>query len=156
MDEKRRMNRWASLLVFLLLVAGGGMAVGFMTAPGQWYADLVKPSFNPPAWLFGPVWTVLYVLVAIAGWRIWQLERSGPAMVAWSVQLALNFLWSPVFFLARNPPLALVILLAMLTVIVVFMVQARRLDQAAAWLFAPYAAWVAFAGLLNAAIWRLN
>jgi len=150
------MGRWLSLSLFLLLVVGGGFVSGFVAAPGQWYADLVKPSFNPPPWLFGPVWTGLYVLVAIAGWRVWQRERGGPAMVAWWVQLAFNFLWSPVFFLARNLLLALVIVTFMLAMILTFIGLGRRLDPVAAWLFVPYAAWVAFAGVLNAAIWWLN
>lgn len=150
------MGRWLSLSLFLLLVVGGGFVSGFVAAPGQWYADLVKPPFNPPPWLFGPVWTGLYVLVAIAGWRVWQRERDGPAMVAWWVQLAFNFLWSPVFFLARNLLLALVIVTFMLAMILTFIGLGRRLDPVAAWLFVPYAAWVAFAGVLNAAIWWLN
>ena len=150
------MGRWPSLLLFLGLVVGGGLAIGLVTAPGEWYAHLAKPSFNPPPWLFGPVWTVLYVLIAVAGWRTWRIEPGGPAMVAWWVHLALNFLWSPVFFLARDLLLALVILLGMLAAIVAFIALARRLDRVAAWLFAPYALWVAFAGLLNASIWWLN
>jgi tryptophan-rich sensory protein len=150
------MGRWPSLLLFLVLVVGGGLAIGLVAVPGEWYAALVKPSFNPPPWIFGPVWTVLYVAIAVAGWRIWRIEHGGPAMVAWGVQLALNFIWSPVFFLAHNPPLALAILLAMLAVIVAFILLARRLDAVAAWLFVPYALWVAFAGLLNASIWWLN
>jgi benzodiazapine receptor len=64
------MSRYVSLILFLLLVVGGGLAIGYFTAPGEWYAGLAKPSFNPPAWLFGPVWTVLYILIAVAGWRV--------------------------------------------------------------------------------------
>jgi tryptophan-rich sensory protein len=69
------MKRWFVLIGFLVLVLGGALVLGGLTVPGEWYADLVKPSFNPPAWLFGPVWTVLYVLIAVAGWRIWPRER---------------------------------------------------------------------------------
>lgn len=91
------MNRWLSLLGFLVLVIGGWLAIGYVTAPGEWYAGLVKPSFNPPGWIFGPVWTVLYVLIAVAGWRTFERDRRGWPMRLWWEQLALNLLWSPVF-----------------------------------------------------------
>ena len=150
------MNRYVSLILFLALVLGGGLALGFLTAPGEWYAGLAKPSFNPPAWLFGPVWTMLYILIAIAGWRVWQCDRSGWPMTLWWVQLALNFLWTPVFFAAHQIGLALVVILLMLAAILAFIVTAWRLDRVAAWLFVPYATWVAFASLLNGSIWMLN
>lgn len=150
------MNRYVSLILFLVLVLGGGLALGGLTVPGGWYAGLVKPSFNPPAWLFGPVWTVLYVLIAIAGWRVWQRDRSGWPMKLWWAQMALNFLWTPVFFGAHQLGLALVVILLMLAVILAFIATAWRLDRVAAWLFVPYAAWVAFASLLNGSIWMLN
>ena len=146
----------AALVPFILLVVGGGLLIGFFTAPGPWYEMLAKPPFNPPNWLFGPVWTILYVFIAIAGWRVWQRERGGGAMKLWWLQLVLNFLWSPVFFgLERTGP-ALVIILALLAAILAFIVAVWKLDRPSAWLFVPYAAWVAFASLLNAAIWRLN
>lgn len=150
------MNRYVSLILFLALVLGGGFALGFLTAPGEWYAGIAKPAFNPPAWLFGPVWTVLYILIAIAGWRVWQRDRSGWPMTLWWAQLALNFLWTPVFFAAHQIGLALVVILLMLAAILAFIVTAWRLDRVAAWLFVPYAAWVAFASLLNGSIWMLN
>lgn len=150
------MNRYVSLILFLALVLGGGLALGFLTAPGEWYAGLAKPSFNPPAWLFGPVWTMLYILIAIAGWRVWQCDRSGWPMTLWWVQLALNFLWTPVFFAAHQIGLALVVILLMLAAILAFIVTAWRLDRVAAWLFVPYATWVAFASLLNGSIWISN
>lgn len=145
-----------SLVLFVVLVVAAGTAIGFITAPGEWYASLEKPPFNPPNWIFGPVWTFLYVLIGIAGWRVWRLQRDSAAMVTWWVQLALNFLWSPIFFAARNVGLALVVIVAMLGAIAVFIVLARPLDRVAALLFLPYAAWVAFAALLNASILWLN
>ena len=148
-------GRWA-LLPFLLLVVGGGLLIGFFTAPGPWYEALAKPSFNPPNWLFGPVWTVLYVLIAIAGWRVWRIGSSGTAMKLWWLQLALNFLWSPVFFGLQQIGLALVVILALLATILAFIAAAWNLDRVSAWLFVPYAAWVAFASLLNASILFLN
>ena len=150
------MNRWLSPLGFLVLVIGGGLAIGYLTAPGEWYAGLAKPSFNPPGWIFGPVWTVLYVLVALAGWRTFERDRRSWPMGLWWAQLALNFLWSPVFFAAHRIGLAVVVIPLMLAAILAFIVMAWRKDRVAAWLFVPYAAWVSFASVLNAAIWMLN
>lgn len=148
--------RFLSLVFFLTLVVGGGLAIGFFTAPGAWYAQLTKPSFNPPGWIFGPVWTLLYILIAIAGWRSWQRERAGGAMKLWWAQLVLNFLWSPFFFSAHRTGLALVVIVLLLVTILAFIVAARRHDAVSSFLFAPYALWVAFASLLNAAIFALN
>jgi tryptophan-rich sensory protein len=150
------MNRWFVLIGFLVLVLGGGLVLGGLTVPGEWYAGLVRPSFNPPAWLFGPVWTVLYVLIAVAGWRIWQRECNGWTMRLWWAQLVLNFLWTPVFFAARRIDLALIVILFMLAAILGFVATGWRLDRVAAWLFVPYAAWVAFALVLNGSILTLN
>jgi len=145
-----------ALILFLLLVVGGGIAIGYLTAPGDWYAGLAKPSFNPPNWVFGPTWTILYVLIAVAGWRVWRKESGGWTMRLWWMQLVLNFLWTPVFFGAHRIGLALVVILLLLSVIVAFIASSWRQHRASAWLFMPYAAWVAFAALLNAAILALN
>lgn len=150
------MNRYAALLGFIVLVLGGGTLIGFLTLPGEWYAGLAKPFFNPPNWIFGPAWSALYVLIGIAGWRVWLLDSGGVAMRVWSAQLVLNFLWSPTFFGLQQTGLALLIIVALLIAILGFMATARKSDHVAAWLFAPYAAWVAFATLLNASIWWLN
>ena len=94
-----------SLILFLLLVVGGGLVIGYLTAPGDWYAQLAKPAFNPPGWVFAPVWTTLYVLIAISGWRVSRRQEGHSTRTSirlWWIQLALNFLWSPVFF--RNAP----------------------------------------------------
>ena len=145
-----------ALILFVALVLGGGLAIGYATAPGEWYGGLVKPSFNPPGWVFAPVWSVLYVLIAIAGWRVWRKSAAGSAMKVWWLQLALNFLWSPVFFAAHQIGLAFGIILLMLAAIIAFIALAWREEQAAAWLFVPYAAWVAFAAMLNGAIFAVN
>ena len=150
------MNRYLVLAGFLLVTVGGGLAIGFVTRPGAWYAALVKPSFNPPNWIFAPAWTVLYILIAVAGWRVFEREPGSAAMAVWAVALALNFLWSPVFFGAQRPEAALAVVAMLLAAIVVFIALAWRIDTAAALLFVPYAAWVAFATLLNAAVVRLN
>ena len=145
-----------SLIVFLVIVVGGGLLIGSVTAPEGWYAGLEKPAFNPPGSVFPPVWTVLYVLIAVAGWRIWRRDRGGLAMKLWWVQLALNFLWSPVFFWAHQIGIALAVVLVLLVAILAFIGVARRCDRVAAWLFVPYAGWVAYAAALNASILALN
>lgn len=150
------MLRFIPLLLFLVLVVGGGLLIGVGNMPGQWYEGLAKPPFNPPDWLFAPVWTVLYVAIAVAGWRIWRRRETGGAMTAWWVQLGLNFLWTPVFFTLHAVGWALVVILALLAAIVVFIVLAWGRDRPAALLFLPYLAWVAFATLLTASIWWLN
>ncbi len=150
------MKRFGPLSLFLLLVVGGGLAIGFLTAPGEWYAGLAKPPFNPPNWVFAPVWTVLYVLIAVAGWRTFERDRSSWPMKLWSAQLVLNFLWSPVFFAAHRIGLALLVILLLLAAILAFLVMSWRQSRVAAWLFAPYAAWVALAAVLNGSIWLLN
>jgi tryptophan-rich sensory protein len=152
----RALGQLFALLLFLVLVVGGGLAIGFVTAPGEWYAGLAKPAFNPPNWLFAPVWTVLYVLIAVIGWRTFKRDRGGWPMRLWWAQLALNFLWSPTFFAAHWIGLALLVVLLLLAVSLAFMILAWRADRVAAWLFAPYVAWVAFATVLNGAIWSLN
>ena len=148
------MSRIIPPILFLALVVGGGLAIGFLTAPGEWYAGLPKPSFNPPNWVFAPVWTVLYILIALAGWRIFERDRKGWPMKIWWAQLVLNFAWSPVFFAAHWIGVALIIILLLLAAIFAFIATAWRQDRPAAWLFVPYAAWVAFASALNASISR--
>ncbi len=144
------------LALFLIIVLGGGTAIGVMTLPGAWYADLVKPSFNPPNWVFGPVWTVLYIAIAVAGWRCWTRDPQGRGFKIWVVQLLANFAWSPLFFAAQRTDIAFGVILFMLIAIVAFIWVAWPRDRIAAALFVPYAAWVAFASVLNGAILFLN
>lgn len=153
---KMRAAGLGSLFLFFALVLGGGLVIGFMTAPEAWYASLAKPPFNPPNWIFAPVWTALYVMIAIAGWRIWRQGRGKLPMWLWGVQLALNFAWSPIFFSAHRIDVALGIIVLLLIAIVAFIATAWRQDKIASLLFAPYAIWVAFASLLNGALWLLN
>ena len=150
------MSKWLSLAIFIAIVLGGGTLIGLATLPGPWYEALEKPFFNPPNWLFGPVWSILYVLIGIAGWRVWQLHDNGSLAIVWIVQLLLNFLWSPVFFGAQSIGGALMIILALLAAILVFIALAWQRDRVAAWLFVPYALWVAFASTLNGSIFALN
>ncbi|MCO6392036.1 tryptophan-rich sensory protein [Aliihoeflea aestuarii] len=150
------MSRFLTLALFVLLVVVGGSLIGVNNVPGEWYQSLAKPPFNPPNWIFAPVWTILYVLIAVAGWRIWRERSTRGAMTAWWVQLGLNFLWSPVFFTLNSIGLALLVILALLVTIIVFIRIAWDRDRISAVLFIPYLAWVAFATLLNASIWFLN
>ncbi|MBZ9654168.1 TspO/MBR family protein [Phyllobacterium lublinensis] len=149
------MSRSQALLLFLVLVVGGGLAIGYLTLPGEWYAGLVKPSFNPPNWVFAPVWTVLYILIAIAGWRVWDHELTAPQQFWWA-QLVLNFLWSPTFFGLQQMGLALVVIVLLLLAILGFILASWKSEQTSALLFLPYLLWVAFATLLNASLWMLN
>ncbi|WP_100176571.1 TspO/MBR family protein [Bradyrhizobium nitroreducens] len=144
------------LLVFVVGVVGIGWLIGATNLPGEWYASLAKPGFVPPNWAFPVAWTILYVMIAIAGWRTFRREPSGKAMLAWTAQLALNFAWSPVMFTMHQIGTALVVLVGMFVAIVSYIGLEMSRDRLAAALFVPYAAWVAFAGVLNAAIWRMN
>ncbi len=145
-----------SLAAFLILVVGGGLTIGLFTLPGEWYAGLAKPVFNPPNWIFGPVWTILYLMIAVAGWRIYEANHSSAAMKLWWAALVLNFVWSPSFFGAQQLGLALAIILSLLVVILAFILTSQKIDKPASLLFVPYAAWVGFASLLNGAIFMLN
>jgi tryptophan-rich sensory protein len=155
---------YGSLALFLLLVFGGGTVIGILNLPGAWYESLRKPVFNPPNWIFGPVWSVLYIMIAVAGWRLWTRARAGTsastgtgaAMRAWWLQLLFNFLWSPVFFTAQRIDLALIVAVLMLLAILAVIALAWNRDRVSALLFLPYAAWVAFATLLNAFLWQMN
>jgi translocator protein len=141
--------------VFAVCIAAG---VGGMFGPSAWFLDLHKPSWNPPGWVFGPVWSLLYVLIAIAGIRVWRATHPDRAklLVLWGVQMLLNGLWSALFFGAKLPALAFLDIALLLAAIAAFIAIAWRAERAAAWLFAPYAAWVSFASALNFAIWQLN
>ena len=145
-----------TLILFVILTVACGSLIGYSTIPGPWYQELQKPGFNPPNWVFGPVWTALYVLIGIAGARVFIRERGNWLPKIWFLQMALNFAWSPVFFVLHRPDLALAILAAMLLAILSFITMAWNRDRPSALLFLPYAAWVSFAGCLNGAIWWLN
>jgi benzodiazapine receptor len=150
------MSKAFSLIFFVLAVVLTGMLIGYATLPGEWYASLNKPWFTPPNWVFAPVWTVLYIVIAIAGWRCWVREKNSTAMKLWFVQMALNFLWSPVFFGARQPGLALVVVVAGLMAVLAFIAVAWNRDRLAALLFLPYAAWTVLATALTAGIVMMN
>ncbi len=150
------MKAGLTLIAFVALVLGGGLAIGYATAPGPWYAGLAKPAFTPPGWVFPIAWSAIYVLIAVTGWRLWRRDRAGWPMRLWGAQLALNFLWSPVFFAAHRMGLALAVIVLLLAVIVAFIETCWSRDRTSALLFTPYALWVAFATVLNAGFLALN
>lgn len=158
------MTPLAKTLALVLLVAvclGAAALGGLATAPEipGWYATLEKPAWNPPSWVFGPVWTTLYLLMAIAAWLVWTrsgLADARGALTLFAIQLALNVAWSFIFFGARRPGWALLELVVLWCAILATLLAFRRHSEAAGWLLVPYLAWVTFAGVLNATIWRLN
>ncbi len=149
------MRGWLGLVVFLVLVAAAAV-LGAMAMPDAWYASLQKPSFNPPAWIFGPAWTLLYILMAVAAWRVFRVAGWGPAIGLWLIQLAVNASWSPLFFGMHRIDLALLTIIALDILVIATIAVFFRKDRIAGWLMLPYLAWIAFATTLNAAIWQLN
>ena len=149
------------LLYSLVITVGVGAIAGFATASniGGWYATLSKPWFNPPNWIFGPVWTLLYILMGIALFLIWSqppsLYRSN-SLWLFFIQLLLNFLWSFLFFYFHKIGLAFVDIVALLVFIILTIFSFSRLSKKAAWLMVPYVCWVSFATILNGAIYHLN
>ncbi len=156
------MKKILHLIGFIALCEGVGVAGSFFTSDqiGAWYrAVLVLPSFTPPNWLFGPVWTLLYALMGYAVYTLWYARENTArthALIAFWVQLALNAVWTPIFFGAHMLGLAFVIILLMFVAILATMVLGYRVKPIVAWLLLPYLLWVGFASTLNGAIWRLN
>lgn len=140
-------------------VAVAGSLATQSSIDSPWYESLKKPAFQPPAWVFGPVWTTLYILMTASVWRVWIAPDSPDrtkALGLWAVQLALNGTWSGLFFGAQNPSLALLNIGVMLAAISAYAVVAARVDTTAAALIAPYLAWTGLASALNFEIVRLN
>ena len=157
--SKGRTKTTGALLGFLLAVAAAAAFGARFSAASGWYVALKKPSFQPPAWLFAPTWTVLYVLMAVSALRVWKTPPSNWRRLAlglWAVQVALNAKWSWLFFGEHRPRTALVDLCALLLSVVGYTVAAARTDRPAAWMVAPYVAWLCFAGVLNLEIVLLN
>ncbi len=145
------------LLYSLVITVGVGAIAGFATASniGGWYATLSKPVFNPPNWIFGPVWTLLYILMGIALFLIWKQPASlykSNSLWLFFIQLLLNFFWSFLFFYFHKIGLAFVDIVALLVFIILTIFSFSRLSKKAAWLLVPYICWVSFATILNGAI----
>ncbi|UNZ18021.1 TspO/MBR family protein [Streptomyces sp. 891-h] len=150
---------WPTLLLLLAVCYAVAAAGGFAAADSaETYQALTKPSWAPPGWIFGPVWTVLYGTIAVAAWLVLRSRTTGHvvAMTWWSVQLALNLAWTPLFFAADAYGLAFVDICLLLVALAGTVTAFGRRRRAAAVLLLPYMAWVAFAAALNLSIWLLN
>jgi tryptophan-rich sensory protein len=154
-------KQWIALACAVAACFAAAGIASLYTTPAipVWYAALRKPAWNPPAWVFGPVWTLLYLMMAVAVWLVWR-ERgfagAGGALALFTLQLILNALWSIIFFGRRNPALALVEIFFLWAAIFATMLSFWRVSQPATWLMWPYLLWVTFAGFLNLNIWKLN
>jgi len=140
-------------------VTAGAAALGAQARPGAWYRGLRKPWFQPPSWVFAPVWTGLYVLIAASGYRVWRAPSSSERTTAlgfWGAQLGLNAAWSLLFFGKQDPQAALLDIGLLRVSIDAYTRAAEKVDPAARWMMAPYRSWVSFATLLNAEIVRKN
>ena len=164
MSNKTESKFRSAVMLILFLAACFGVAwTGAQVSPGiassEWYDQLNKPDWNPPGWLFGPVWTTLYTLMAIAAWRIWRKLgfKGGRKELSWfGTQLLLNGIWSQLFFNAQNPGLAFVEILFLLSAIVATTIYFYKEDRLAGYMMVPYILWVAFATVLNGTIWMIN
>jgi benzodiazapine receptor len=146
-------------LVVSLVVCFGAGWIGSRFQPGEWYAQLAKPSWNPPNWLFGPVWSALYLMMAVAAWLVWKrhgFRRAAVPLAAFVVQLVLNAAWTWLFFGMQQPGVAFAEIVVLWLAIAVTLVLFWKRNALAGALMAPYLAWVTFAAALNYALWRLN
>jgi len=165
------MPKIIKFLLAIILCEGAGVVGSFFTTPsiGSWYATLVKPSFNPPNWVFGPAWTLLFFLMGVGLYLIWtssnvlsqskdsrgQFGQRRITVLFFIQQLSLNILWSAIFFGLHNPMLAFFEIIILWLAILMTIFYFAKISKTAAWLFLPYILWVSFAGFLNFSIWRL-
>ena len=157
-DSKAQFNR-RILYAFVIGTLVVGVTASLFTEPNiaGWYAALAKPSFNPPSWIFAPVWTALYVMMAVAAWRAWRVVGvMSVALMLYFLQLTLNFAWSLIFFAQHLIDIALIDIAALWIAILATMIAFFRVDRIAGLLMLPYLAWVSFASALNYEIWQLN
>ena len=160
---KEQLHSAGGFMVFLVMCLGAQLTGSFLTMPAirsGWHAGLEKPFFNPPGWLFGPVWTALYFLMAVAAWMVWR-QGSGnvqvkSALMIFFVQLVFNVLWSALFFGMRKPGWAFMEIIVLWLLILVTCIVFSRVNRLAAWLLLPYLGWVLYAAVLNGAIWWMN
>jgi len=155
MDKKKLL---ISLLICFVAEGIGGLFTG--QSVGTWYPALQKPFFTPPGWIFGPVWTILYLMMGVSFYSVWNKEPSGvqvrPALALFGVQLLLNVAWSAVFFGMQSILGGLMVIIALWSALALTMNRFRQISQFAAGMLLPYLAWVSFAAILNFTIWRLN
>lgn len=156
------MNHILALVISIVVAQSAGIIGGLATASSvnNWYQTLEKPSFNPPGWVFGPVWITLYTVMGIAAWLVWKQGWDDPAvrtaLYVYGVHLALNAAWSPVFFGAQELGWALVVIVLLLAALLATAYLFVRIDTVAGSLLVPYIGWVGFATVLNYTIWKLN
>ncbi len=158
---KRSRFQWLGLVVSIVVCFGVAALGSLLTDPNidGWYAALRKPPWNPPNWVFGPVWSVLYLLMAVAAWLVWRrrdFARVSLPLALFGVQLVLNGLWSVLFFGWHRPDLALIEIVFLWSAILATMLAFRRVVPLATRLLVPYLLWVSFAAVLNFTIWRMN
>lgn len=150
------------LLIAIVVCEGAGILGSFFTSPSipTWYASLIKPPFNPPNWLFAPVWTLLFLMMAVSAFLIWnrglQQGKIKAALAVFGIQLLLNVLWSILFFGFLSPLSALIEIIFLWLAILFTIILFFRIDRLAGWLLIPYILWVSFASVLNFFIWYLN
>ncbi len=154
------LKKAAVLAGFILVCLGAGAVGSVFTASSvaDWYPALNKPALTPPSWVFGPAWSVLYMTMAVAAWLVWLSghSRRRRALIVFGVQLFLNLMWSVIFFGLRAPGAALIELVVLWGLIVVTILEFRKIRPPAAILLIPYFLWVTFAGFLNYGLWKLN
>lgn len=150
------MRKILVLVFFVVVCVAIGALSGIANTPGEWYQSLNKPFFQPPDWLFAPVWAALYILIGVALSTTWFDENNGRRLIVFAIQGFLNILWSPAFFGLQSPILGLVIIVPMFCFILLFIRMSWQPNRQAALLFVPYAVWVAFATALNLSIVILN
>jgi translocator protein len=157
------MNNIVKLIIAIVIPLAVGGLSGFLTTseiPG-WYQTIIKPSWNPPSWIFAPVWTTLYILMGIALYLVWKNENvdsriKRAAIILFAVQLILNFFWSLIFFKQHQIGWAFAEIMTMWIFIVLTIFAFAKVNNIAAWLLVPYISWVSFASILNYTIWKLN
>lgn len=155
------MHPIVKLFISIAIPVATGLIASWFTAQSvnNWYASLERPSFAPPNWVFGPVWTFLYLLMGVSLYLIWRQppgSQKEKALFIFGLQLACNFIWSFLFFYLNNPAMALVDIVILWLLILLMLVRFFKLKPMAAWLNIPYLLWVSFATALNAAFWYLN
>ena len=162
MNTNKNISSTWKLIIAILICESTGIISGLIanTNRNPWFDTLNKPSWNPPSFLFAPVWTTLYLLMGISLWLIWKSNTPAPQkinlIILFSSQLFLNFWWSIIFFKFHSPALALLNIILMLILILLTIINFSKFSKAAAWLLVPYIAWVSFATILNYTIWVLN
>jgi translocator protein len=156
------MNNWLKLILSLVIpqaVAAAG-AYFTVTGSGSWYQQINRPEWNPPGWIFGPVWTVLYIMMGVAFYLVWKSDAAKglkqKAIGFWIAQLIANFFWSFIFFGQQQPGWAFAEIVLLWVLILLTIFAFARTNKLAAWLLVPYISWVSFAAMLNFTIWQLN